>query len=363
MKENKALVSWTMFFISLCFYNYSFILSLALFILNFGFLIKNKMSKFLNLIQALFGILFLFIIPLISKENNFEVFTKLINSVFEIDLRKNIINYVNSIHNSNVASFINLMMFNYKDDYGQEFYNKLIQLSIVHLIVVSGFHVNIICHFTNKIPKIGKYVTLFLTIIFCYFNNFSISMTRCLFFNIYNMFKITKKNKYSLTLLTFVFLCPNAIYNVGFCMSFICIRGLSFTFLLFKGQNKVFEGILSSILATIYLLPFLSMINNYLSLWSIFLSFLLSPIFIILYLLNLVILWIPNTDIIFNQFLFILNWFIDSLILVNINIYIGWMKNNIFLVFYYLVIELLLFFIVKKREEIWRINFKLEKQF
>ena len=76
----------------------------------------------------------------IGNFNCFQHFAEWINKIFGFSLRNKIMEFINNSYDDETKSIINLFIFNYKDEYSYEIYQIMINLSIVYLIVIGGFH-------------------------------------------------------------------------------------------------------------------------------------------------------------------------------------------------------------------------------
>ena len=124
---------------------------------------------------------------LIFITKNFNVFKILqpwFDQIFHFSLKQSLIEYINNSYDEKTASFIKLLILNYKDQYAKAVYNQMINLSIVYLIVIGGFHLSILKKVINfcfkKHFKIALIVNLLLIFFYSYLLSFSISACRVL---------------------------------------------------------------------------------------------------------------------------------------------------------------------------------------
>lgn len=271
--------------LSCCFYKLNKVFSIFLLIFNFIHLTKFN-NRTLMIKQVFVAFLYLILITYVININSFEYFNNLFIKLFEFDLREKISNYFFNIHSNQVASFLSLLILNIKNNENYDLYNSLVNLSIVHLIVIGGFHVNLICFIFKKIfikqKKFANILSCIVSLFFCLLTNFSASITRTFVSYIFSLSSKTKKYNNELSILTFCLISPQMVLNIGLCMSFACIRGLNI-FSKLKIKNIFLKSIFSSFFVSIYLLPLLSHISAKFTIWSFLFSFLLSPIFSISY--------------------------------------------------------------------------------
>jgi competence protein ComEC len=122
------------------------------------------------------------LIGLIKDYVIFEHITAVIDHTLHFSLKKGAVNFINSHYQVQTAGFINLVMFNIKDQATWPIYDEMIDLSVVYLIVISGFHLSI---FKQTIFKIFKHhhqltyvISFCFLLLYCYFLNFAVSVTR-----------------------------------------------------------------------------------------------------------------------------------------------------------------------------------------
>lgn len=356
----KYINSWIYMFTSVCFFNVNKVFSMSLILFNFVYLAYKKAPKILFIIQTIICFVFLILISYFYFNDSFIFIGKTFNQIIGFDIRNEIAKFLDNIHSVQISNFIKLLILNIKNENNIDFYNNLKSLSLVHLIVVGGFHVNLICFLFYKIffkfKKVGSFLSFIVALILCYLNNFSASTIRTVLFIFFGLFNITKKYKHQFSILAIFLIAPYAILNVGLCMSYACIRGLKFFEKLNITFNKFLSGIISSIFVSIYLIPFLSFLNGEFSLWSFFISTIFTPVFVVLYIFVFCFAWTSKIDIVFLFFYETIFWFSEILNLINVKINISFLCNQYVGLFYVGIIEFILFFVFLKREEKWRLE-------
>jgi competence protein ComEC len=193
--------------------------------------------------------------------------------VLHFSVRTNLINYINQNYVQKTACFINLVMFNVKSNEGWTLYNQMIDLSIVYLIVISGFHLSFLKRLIYKI--LGKYkktsysISLGLIFTYLYFLNFATSALR-VFISMMVSSLLKRKVKSRLDILGIsglitITIEPSCAYSIGFGLSYLC----TFAIIIVYGiniQNFFLEKVLVNLVATLVGLPFVLSINGFISL-------------------------------------------------------------------------------------------------
>jgi competence protein ComEC len=148
----------------------------------------------------------------------------------------------------------------------------MVDLSIVYLIIVSGFHLAIIKKIIHKIlekyPKASYLCSLSIIFFYTYLLNFSVSAFRVF---LSTLLVICLKNKHlpqheilGLAGLISLLFGPSIIFNIGFCLSYLCTAGIIFIVTL--NINNVFlEKVLFNLIAILIGIPFVLMINHNIS--------------------------------------------------------------------------------------------------
>lgn len=235
----------------------------------------------------------------ISNFNSFEHFAEWINKIFGFSVRNKIMDFITNTYDEETKSIINLFIFNYKDKYSYKIYQIIINLSIVYLIVIGGFHLSIlqrIIRKTIKKPKIlSEILGLMVIFFYTYLLNFSISTSRVLISTIcgYLLFwtKFNQYNKTACAGILSLIICPNIITNLGFNLSYLCTFGVIFVFSL-NVKNFFLRQILINVLCTLISLPFVVSINHQISLFAVINSLLFSYLISILFIVMLFTFWI-----------------------------------------------------------------------
>lgn len=153
-----------------CFYFDNLILSLFLIIFFIANIFISKFKKIDLFFLLLFGIIYLFFIAYVYKNDSFNFLYIWTNKIITFDLRNKINDYFISVHDLQSGSFLSLILLNIRNDHNINIYYELVYLSVVHLIVISGYHINLFCLLILKIffkfPKLGKFFVLLFLFLF-----------------------------------------------------------------------------------------------------------------------------------------------------------------------------------------------------
>lgn len=289
--------------------------------------------------------------------NNFYFLYDSINKILGIDLRQIGINHINSIHGNINGSYINLILFNFKNQNNLDFYNNLSKLSLVHLIVIGGFHVNLVCLFLKKIPKLGPALVILVSFIFAYMNKFSVSTTRTLvYFILINLkSKIFQKNAHAISIIILEIISPYSVNNSGLILSYVCIRSLSVANK-FKVKNKLSNFIITASIVSMYNIPILGSIELKVSLWSILFSIIATPLITIFYIASIFISWFEFSKPILDIIIKTLEHWTFIMGTINVQLCFELFKNDYFLLSYFLWMEIFFWFLLERRKHKWYLN-------
>lgn len=198
------------------------------------------------------------------------------------------------------------------------------RLNILHVLVLSGFHVQLLYNFCQKIFfKITKryYLSANLSLVFILFYSLICGLTPSLLRAVVSLLLIkineryqlfTKLDIYALSFLI-VIIRPTKIYGLGFILgqlaSFLLLYMQEFT----NTDNKLKKNFITGIYFLLVTLPFLSNVNNSLSLLALF-SFLLLDFFTYFWIpLAFALVVLPNFGYLFSPLISSFNLGIDFL--------------------------------------------------
>lgn len=193
---------------------------------------------------------------------------------------------------------MNLFIFNKKDDYSYDIYKIVGNLSISYLIVISGFHLNMLKRVINKVickPKfLAEILSLCIILFYTYLLNFSISTSRVLISMLLGYLLPKNKNRYTKTACAGILsmtIYPQIIKDIGFNLSYICTFFVIYI-LSYQIKNFFINQILICFVCTMVSLPFIATINNQVSLFavinSLLFTYFINILFVILILIFLI---------------------------------------------------------------------------
>ncbi|WP_027123882.1 ComEC/Rec2 family competence protein [Mycoplasmoides pirum] len=288
----------------------------------------------------------------------------------EFNLRKLLIKQVQQYNNLKISNLLLLIVFNEKTSFLNEFYKKIVNIGIVHLVVISGLHLNLINTLILKIFKkylrISQILSLFIILIYSYFLNFSFGVIRVvisIFIGAFFCKKQSNKDLLTTTSLSgLITLClnPHSIFNLNFQLSYLSIFAICFANKI-PYINKWLIGFVSSFLINMLIGPVILSMNSKISLLTIFNSWILSPIIMFYYIFSLLIFWLPFT---WNFFSFIydfLFFLINNLNEIQIFLFLDIKKINSILIYIYYLFFLLSFIFLNVNEKVTHKNLKYIK--
>ncbi len=172
-------------------------------------------------------------------------------------------------------------------------------LSIVYLIVISGFHLSLIQNiflkiFKNNLKTVRVFSSIFI-LFYSYLLNFSVNTVRVLFSNIIYLC-LSKRMKTifdqtSIAGILSILIYPHVVSNYGFCMSYLCSIGIIYVGL-WKIENYFLNQLAINLFAFIVSLPYVLSINEKVSLFVIINSFIFSYFICFTFIVILLTFWI-----------------------------------------------------------------------
>lgn len=198
-------------------------------------------------------------------------------------IRKEILRFYDNHYNEETASFIKLILFNIKSDKSWIFYKQVVDLGIVWLICISGFHISLLNKIVNwifkKKPVVAKYVNISIVSVYSYLLNFSYASLRILLklslSTPFNMFGIKQHDRLGFVGMCLCIFNPKCFISYGFLLSFIICVG-SYWVKSLNLNNKLLSSLLVSIIAFIITIPFVIDMNHKISLLSFVNAFVFS---------------------------------------------------------------------------------------
>lgn len=215
-------------------------------------------------------------------------------------IRKAIINFFNQQYDEETSSFIKLILLNIKDGKTWIFYKQVVDLGIVWLFCISGFHISLISWIIKwifkKKQKLGWYLNLTIISFYSYLLNFSYGSLRIIFKNLlsplFTKFQIKQAEKLGYVGLFISITNPSCFINFGFVLSML-ISSVRFSVYSMNLNNKIINSIISNFLAFIIMIPFAFLMNNKISLLTFFNSFIFSYLSIFVFFYFLLFAWLP----------------------------------------------------------------------
>jgi len=213
------------------------------------------------------------------------------NHLIKRDYRKSIINSLIK-DDAKSSPFLRLILFSDRSE-DEEFYLKLKDLSILHLFVISGFHINILFSFLSKYTiKLFKseFVILALITPYIYLLNFSIPSLKAFIFLLFDLISRKYFNKAfdRLTILALVALVititnPLSIFTYSFTLSMLASINLELLSRI-KINNKFIKYFIVNLLMFFGILPVILLINYEFNLMAVlfnmFMSFIVPPVYL-----------------------------------------------------------------------------------
>lgn len=241
-----------------------------------------------------------------------------------------------------LKSLVSLFVLGTKDEQMKEYYEKLTELSLVHLFALSGMHLMVLKKWLNQFlnfffsKKMQNIISMIIISVYVYIIPYNISFLRAYLMIILPMIFHKYFNKldiFSIVTIVMLLYNPYLIFNLSFIFSY----SIYFVIILFQGNRKM------KYLLLISSIPIILSVNYRINIISVILSLCIAPFIESLYkcILYYMLLgeWIaPIVSILFNCFNLIMNFLYD------ISLYIYFPKPNLWFVFvyYFIYIKLVL---------------------
>jgi competence protein ComEC len=286
-----------------------------LLLIHFSFLKKQSMavSFAISIILFCWGIAIQWASPQYSFSKSQLPIT------YIIDCRNWVIEKINkTLPNKEANGFALAILLGVKMDINQSLINAYTQLGIVHIIAISGMHLDILfknlAKFTQLLPRNKMFLILELLLLLFSVWTYTLmafaspSIVRaCIFFTIYTIGKFMGLTVFTLNvigagILILLFVQPNGIYHIGLQLSYAAVIGIHIFYpLLYQSmtlKNPMIQFLWSnccvSIAAQLTTLPILALYFHKIAGWVLVSNFIMVPLSnIILYGLALLLL-LPN---------------------------------------------------------------------
>ena len=244
------------------------------------------------------GIIVLLFVLLVIFAQNFSLI-KLINKRPKI-IKNSILNFFDNNYGQEISSFLKLILLNIKSSETWIFYKQTVDLGIMWLICISGFHVSLISKIIKwifkKRPKIGKYVSITIVGFYSFLLDFSYGSLRVFFKLVYDWiffkFQIKRYDKLGFIGLTLCLTNPVCFISYGFLLSFL-ISAAAYYVSSLELNNRIINSLLINVLAFIIIIPFAIEMNNKISLLTFINAFVCSYFSSIIFLYLLIFAWMP----------------------------------------------------------------------
>lgn len=254
--------------------------------------IKPNRKQIMVMLLILLPFIFLFIFA--NQFSLVEVINQWFKDIGAKQLRNLLFKFFDKSYSKEISAFIKLILFNVKSKETIIFLEQIVDLGIVWLFCVSGFHISLLSRLIKKIFKkkwrIGKWVDLIVLIFYSYFLNFSYASIRVILFvaldGFFLKYQISKLNKLGCVGLIVALFNPSCFASYSFMLAFIVCISCYFVIDL-KFNNKIVRSLLINVCAFIVTIPFVIDMNNKISLFSFINAFIFSYVsrFVFLYFL------------------------------------------------------------------------------
>ncbi len=217
------------------------------------------------------------------------------------------------------ASLITSVSFGYKSELNEDYKELMKNLGISHVISISGLHLVLVYSVLRKL--LGKKLSLLLAFIYVLFSGASASSVRAYIMIVILTFGSIVKRNYnplaSLSLAGIILLVmkPYYIFNLGYLLSFLATLGIilfnkSLNKKLYKLSNFIRSTIAISLSAQILTLPVIILYFNEISLNFIIGNIVIIPFINILVVLGNILIFIVETQNLFNYIMYICHYII-----------------------------------------------------
>lgn len=217
------------------------------------------------------------------------------------------------------VSLITSVSFGYKSELNEDYKELMKNLGISHVISISGLHLVLVYSVLRKL--LGKKLSLLLAFIYVLFSGASASSVRAYIMIVILTFGSIVKRNYnplaSLSLAGIILLVmkPYYIFNLGYLLSFLATLGIilfnkSLNKKLYKLPNFIRSTIAISLSAQILTLPVIILYFNEISLNFIIGNIVIIPFINILVVLGNILIFIVETQNLFNYIMYICHYII-----------------------------------------------------
>lgn len=234
------------------------------------------------------------------------------------NLKNNFINWLEQ-GSDLYKRYISLFLLGIKNDLNEDVYKMSIETSVVHLFVISGFHMMIFNFIFTNIFKllrikrsISQMLSLLLLFVYLYFLGFPLAASRAFIIlvfyfvntHIFNN-RFSKMAILNTTMILLALINPRGISSLSFILTFMANYSIViFNYINFK--NKKYKLVLFPIFIYLCTLPVIVYINKFISPLGLLWSIILAPVFSIVYTLSIFLFPFKDLmEIIYGSFDFI----------------------------------------------------------
>lgn len=285
-------------------------------------------------------ILISIIIYLISNiyDNSLYKFNNYLYSTHFYNGKDQLISKIDQLYkNEFVNEFIKLLMFNTKK-YNSDFYQKISNLGITYLFVISGMHISYLIFPIRKIFKNNPYIYNFIVLIICilygYILDYSVSILRIFFSYIIIIISKNKLNNFHGTIISawiLIILFNKIPYSSSFIMSY-----LSTILIIWMSENiknKLILYFSINIFCFLLNIPIILKFNNKINIFVFFYNLLFSNLILFIYIFLLFFCFVPQIVEINEKIIFFIENLISfsniTSIFINIHATFSW-SNSLF---------------------------------
>ncbi|WKX02543.1 ComEC/Rec2 family competence protein [Candidatus Mycoplasma mahonii] len=231
-----------------------------------------------------------------------------------------------------------LVMLGVKTNAAKDIYQMSIRLSVVHLFVISGFHISFLYLLVGKILKIMKidkytnpWMPLFMILIYLFLINFPLSASRAfILILLLNINKKLLKNRFTSMEILAIVIClmflykPYSIKSLSFIYTFLA-TGTVLYINSFKFKSDLMKYLSISIIVYFITVPISIYINHFFAPLGILMGIIFTPIMMMVYTLSIFLF--PFKDVM-NQVYIVFVWLlkvmdgVNPLVKINLSLFI-----------------------------------------
>lgn len=324
--------------------NYYYLLLLVLLPLTIR---RVQMNRWQLIILSIVVLVFIFLLIFTSSFSLFATINAGLDKCNGHVVRNEILAFFDRSYDKETAAFIKLILFNIKSNESHIIVKEAVDLGIVWLICVSGFHISLITRIIKRIfkkkPQLCKYINICLVGFYSYLLRFSYASIRILFNLIFSKtlkrFQIENFEKLGFVGILIFLFNPSCFASYSFLLSFIICAGACFINSL-NLNNKLINRFLINIFAFAITIPFVVQMNSKISLLTFINTFIFTYISSFVFIYFLIFSWMPFMALIHGWIIIATSVLMGNISFSNIYVYCGQWEPWINVV-YYLVLATL----------------------